>query len=397
MRPVIHASRCGVRRILLLCSILLLNAHAIAGEDAVAKAQELEALRGQISALQKKLEANQKKKTDAEKRVREIDQRISAVARNLNQLERDLAANHTQLAALREQQTQHTSHLHKQRERLAAEARAAYAMGRQQQVKLLLNQEQPAAVGRMLAYFTYFSLARMQQIEAMRGTLQELEQLQTAVDEKSRQLTELRARQQDEARQLGEQKRSRELALARLSREVRSQGGELDRLRTNEQQLRDLVHSLQDLLADIPPDASQQQPFAALKGKLRWPAAGRLTNRFGTPRSGSGLQWQGVTIAAAEGGKVRAVAKGRVAFADWMRGFGLLLIIDHGDGYMSLYGHNQALYKEVGEWVDSGEAVATLGSSGGQNLAGLYFELRHKGRPVNPVNWFAGKPAPGTG
>lgn len=392
-----QAFRRSIWHTLLLCSVLLLNAHAVASEDALAKARELEALRGQIGALQKQLDANQKKKTDAEKRVRVIDQRISDATHKLSRLERDLGANRRQLAALREQQAQHTAHLHRQRERLAAEARAAYAMGRQQQVKLLLNQEQPAAIGRMQAYFAYFSRARMQQIDTMRETLQQLEQLQTAVDEKSRQLTELHARQQDESRQLGEQKRSRELALAELSREVRSQGGELERLRSDEQQLRELVYSLQELLADIPADASTQQPFATLKGKLHWPAAGRLANRFGTRRSGSGLQWQGVTIAAAEGGKVRAVAKGRVAFADWMRGFGLLLIIDHGDGYMSLYGHNQALYKEVGEWVDSGETVATLGSSGGQSVAGLYFELRHKGRPVNPVNWFSGKPGPGAG
>lgn len=384
-------------RTLLLCSLVLLNPYAVAAEDAVARARELETLRGHINALQKKLDANQKKKTNAEKQVQGIDQRINAAARKLSRVESELESNRRQLDELREQQVQHTAHLHAQRERLAAEARAAYAMGRQQQVKLLLNQERPAAVGRMLAYFTYFSTARMQRIDTMRDTLRQLEQLQAAVDEKSRELIALRARQQDETRRLGEQKRTRERVLAELSREVRRQGGEMERLKSDEQRLRDLVYSLQDLLADIPPDASRQQPFAALKGKLRWPAQGRITNRFGARRSGSGLPWRGVTITAAEGGKVRAVAKGRVAFADWMRGFGLLLIIDHGDGYMSLYGHNQALYKEVGEWVDSEETVASLGASGGRSMAGLYFELRHKGRPVNPVIWCAGNPDPGPG
>jgi septal ring factor EnvC (AmiA/AmiB activator) len=130
---------------------------------------------------------------------------------------------------------------------------------------------------------------------------------------------------------------------------------------------------------------------------LRWPAQGHLAKRFGTLRGNSGLKWQGVLIEAPEGGQVRAVSQGRVAFSDWMRGFGLLLIIDHGDGYMTLYGHNQALYKEVGEWVDSGEVVASLGASGGQTQAGLYFEIRHNGQPVNPLGWCTGKPAAASG
>jgi septal ring factor EnvC (AmiA/AmiB activator) len=150
------------------------------------------------------------------------------------------------------------------------------------------------------------------------------------------------------------------------------------------------------MLVDIPAEADGQQPFHSRKGKLRWPARGRLAQRFGAPRSG-GLRWRGVMIEAQEGGEVRAVSQGRIAFSDWMRGFGLLLIIDHGDGYMSLYGHNQTLYKEVGEWVDTGEVVALLGASGGRTESGLYFEMRHKGRPINPVHWCAGKPAASSG
>jgi septal ring factor EnvC (AmiA/AmiB activator) len=285
----------------------------------------------------------------------------------------------------------------RQREHLASEARTAYAMGRQQQVKLLLNQEQPSAVGRMLVYFGYFSRARLQRIEAISASLEQLRLVEESIARKTASLTDLRASQQRQSERLQEKKRARKQAVAGLSRELENQGGKLKRLKTNEQELQQLVSSLQELLVDIPVDASQQQPFKSLKGKLRWPTRGRLAKRFGSRRGSAGLKWRGVMIEAAEGGDVRAVAQGRVAFSDWMRGFGLLVIIDHGDGYMSLYGHNQALYKEVGEWVDTGEVVAQLGASGGQSASGLYFELRHKGQPINPVRWCAGKPATKSG
>lgn len=377
--------------------ILFFPATAFSAQDAVEKAKELETLRTQIHSLQKKLEAGRKKKNQAEKKLHKVEQKISQASRVLRRIEKDLENSRGQLKELGSRQRAQTKKLKQQRQSLAAEARAAYAMGRQQQVKLLLNQEQPAEVGRMLAYFGYFSRARAQQIESIGSTLSTLEELERSIAEETRSLTELRAGQLAESQRLKEQKKARKQVLSQLSRQLTNQGGELKKLKTDEQQLQQLVYSLQELLADIPADTNQQQPFRAMKGKLRWPARGRLATRFGTQRGNSGLKWQGVVIAAPEGGDVRAVSQGRVAFADWMRGFGLLLIIDHGDGYMSLYGHNQVLYKEVGEWVDTGDVVATLGSSGGQTRSGVYFELRHKGRPVNPLRWCAGKPAAASG
>ena len=386
------------RRLALVCVLMLLfTASAFSAQDAVEKAKELEVLRTQIHSLQKKLEAGRKKKNKAEKKLHKVEQKISQASRVLRRIERDLENSHGQLAELGSRQRAQTEKLKQQRDSLAAEARAAYTMGRQQQVKLLLNQEQPAEVGRMLAYFGYFSRARAQQIESIGSTLSTLEELERSIARETRSLTELRAGQLAESQRLEEQKQARKQVLSQLSRQLKSQGGELKQLKTDEHQLQQLVYSLQELLVDIPADANQQQPFRTMKGKLRWPARGRLATRFGTQRGNSGLKWQGVVIAAPEGGEIRAVSQGRVAFADWMRGFGLLLIIDHGDGYMSLYGHNQVLYKEVGEWVDTGDVVATLGSSGGQTQSGVYFELRHKGRPVNPLRWCAGKPAAASG
>jgi len=377
--------------------VLLFPATAFPAQDAAEKERELKALRAGIQSLQQQLEANQRKKSNAEKRLQDVENQISETSRELHRIDAELDTKRSQLGTLKEKRRVQASTLQRQREQLASEARTAYAMGRQQQVKLLLNQEQPSAVGRMLVYFGYFSRARLQRIEAISASLEQLSLVEESIARKTAALTDLRASQQRESERLQEKKRARKQAVAALSRELENQGGKLKRLKTNEQELQELVSSLQELLVDIPVDASQQQPFKSLKGKLRWPTRGRLAKRFGSRRGSAGLKWRGVMIEAAEGGDVRAVAQGRVVFSDWMRGFGLLVIIDHGDGYMSLYGHNQALYKEVGEWVDTGEVVAQLGASGGQSASGLYFELRHKGQPINPVRWCAGKPATKSG
>ena len=383
-----------LRRIAALLSVLLLYQTSTAvAQDGPEKKQELRELREQIQILQEQLEANQKKKSKAEKRLREVESQIGESSRELRRIDRELDKIQRQIKSLRAEQRSQAGKLRRQRERLASEARRAYAMGHQQQVKLLLNQEQPAAVGRMLMYFGYFSRARRDQIEAMRNNLGQLRALEDSIARESESLTLLRDRQQRESERLQKKKDARKQAITALARELQNQGGKLRRLRADEQQLQELVASLQELLADIPAETAQQQPFNTLKGKLRWPTRGRLAESFGSRRGSTGLKWRGVVIEAAAGGDVRAVSQGRVAFSDWMRGFGLLVILDHGDGYMSLYGHNQTLYKEVGEWVDTGEVVAQMGASGGQTKSGLYFELRHNGQPINPLSWCAGKPA----
>ncbi len=381
-----------VRLALLIISAALVAVTAQAAEDPAAKAAELEQLRARIDKVKVSLEAKRKKKTRAERQLQDVEQRISRTRQALHKTEAGLDRLATRLASLKQQQQSASARLQRQSDTLGREARAAYAMGRQQQVKLLLNQEQPSAVGRMLVYFSYFSRARQANIESMRGTLKELDTLEIEVQAETRSLVGLQEKQRRQEAAFKAQEKQRKQVLAALSKQLKQQGGELRRLQRDEKQLQALVSSLQELLSDIPPEASQQKPFKSLKGRLHWPARGRLARNFGSRRGDSGLKWQGVVIRAPEGGKVRAVSQGRVAFADWLRGFGLLLIIDHGDGYMSLYGQNQALYKEVGEWVDSGEVVATLGASGGQTDAGLYFEIRHNGHPVNPLRWCAGKP-----
>jgi septal ring factor EnvC (AmiA/AmiB activator) len=376
---------------------MLLSLTGHAGENPDKKAAELKQLREKIEVLQNDLQDNRQKKTRAERQLGKIEKQVSHTRRALKQSDQALKDMRRKQAELTERRRQADITLTRQSGQLAREARAAYAMGRQQQVKLLLNQEEPAAVGRMLVYFSYFSRTRQEKISEMHRTLQELEALEAEIEQNNEALLALQQQQQDQAARLQEQRERRLQVVARLQQQLSHQGDELKRLQQDEKQLQALVSSLQELLTDVPADAGEQKPFKALKGRLRWPAQGHLAKRFGTLRGNSGLKWQGVLIEAPEGGQVRAVSQGRVAFSDWMRGFGLLLIIDHGDGYMTLYGHNQALYKEVGEWVDSGEVVASLGASGGQTQAGLYFEIRHNGQPVNPLGWCTGKPAAASG
>lgn len=384
-----------LRDLAVLLFVASIALPAFPAQNAAEKARELETVRTSIRELQQRLEKTRKKKSSSEKQLADIERLMSQTRRSLRQIGAELKDNQRQLEVLGGRKHAHAENIRQQRQRLAAEARAAYVMGRQQQVKLLLNQEQPATVSRAVAYFNYFSRARSRRIKKVRSSLEELRQLEIRIEQKTDELNAMLLTQQAETRRLAGQEKQHRIALTTLRKELADGGSKLDILKTSQLELQALVSSLQDVLADIPADSGLRQPFGSMKGKLGWPASGRITARFGTRRSGAaGLKWSGVVISAPEGETVRAVAQGRVAFADWMRGFGLLLIIDHGDSYMSLYGHNQALYKEVGEWVDTGETVATLGTSGGQNQSGLYFELRYKGRPMNPRLWCSGNPHP---
>ncbi len=217
--------------------------------------------------------------------------------------------------------------------------------------------------------------------------LQSLAKLEQEISEEEQRLQQLFAKEEVEKQQLELAGEKRERIIAALNLQLQSKAQELEGLQANEKQLQSLLIELQDVLADIPLDPAANTPFSSRKGKLPWPATGRISASFGSTREVGKLRWDGVLIEAPEGREVRSVHYGRVAFADWLRGFGLLLIIDHGDGYMSLYGYNQSLFKETGEWVEAGEVIAQVGSSGGRSSTGVYFGIRHNGEPVDPKGW----------
>jgi septal ring factor EnvC (AmiA/AmiB activator) len=354
--------------------------------ETAATQQQLDALRDRIEQARQAMVAKRGEKSALERQLQETEQRVGRATQQLREIDTGLAAQGERLGQLRARQAELQASLQSQRDALARQIRAAYAMGRQERLKLLLNQQQPEVVSRMMAYYDYLGRARAARMAAIRSDIDRLQETAEAIRREETELARLRARQQDELAVLQESQASRREVLSRLNREIADQGQALSRLQADARELTELLGSLQKALADIPVPTTEQVRFDQRRGHLPWPAGGAISHRFGAPRLGS-LVWDGVMIAAPEGNEVRAVHHGRVAYADWLRGFGLLLIVDHGDGYMTLYGHNQSLFKELGDWVDEDEPIALVGSSGGREQSGVYFGIRYQGRAVDPARW----------
>ncbi|MBI5463249.1 MAG: peptidoglycan DD-metalloendopeptidase family protein [Gammaproteobacteria bacterium] len=353
---------------------------------------ELTELRTRIGALQTQLKSARAQESDLAQDVREVEQRIGEINRGVRDVYTQLRDGERQLDALQAQYTEGVAKLEQERHALGRQLRAAYLLGRQEQVKLLLNQEDPAHMGRTLVYYRYLNQARLNRIQQVEATLAQLDALQQQIDAQRVALTETQDRQSAEMEKLAEERQRRESLLGKLHAEIRDRGDQLAQMQKDEKRLEQLIQGLQRALAEVVPKDSPRRPFAKLKRKLPWPVNGKLAAGFGDRREVGDLRWRGAFIAAPANREVRAVAHGRVAFADWLRGFGLLIIIDHGDDYMTLYGHNQALYKAVGDRVAPGDVIAGVGDTGGMDRNGVYFELRHKGEPQNPQTWCVGKP-----
>ncbi len=379
--------------ILLLFTALALPAAAapvLSESERQAKARELERLQQRLEALRAERDAVRGRFERDQKALREVERRIGRTVRELKRLEGKLRARRKRLQALRRQEGALQRKLAAQRELLARQVRAAWMTGRQEYLKLLLNQEDPARLGRVVVYYRYFNAARKARIDAVRGTLEALARIAGQVREETARLEALRQRTLERQQTLRADRRQRRKVVARLQAELRDREQAIAHLQENERRLRAVLEAIEASLTDLLADSEVAQPFASRRGKLPWPVDGKVQKLYGKARQRSDLKWNGVRILAREGRTVRAIARGRVAYADWLRGYGLLLILDHGDGYMSLYGQNQSLFKEVGDWVEAGEPVAAVGRSGGQTQSALYFEIRHNGKPTNPLRWCGG-------
>jgi septal ring factor EnvC (AmiA/AmiB activator) len=268
---------------------------------------------------------------------------------------------------------------------LAGQLRAAYLIGRQEPLKLLLNQKDPALVGRMFAYYSYFGRARAGQIKLIEDDMQRIAELDGELAAEDQQLAELEKQQRAQLHALEQARTQRTHVLASLEAQSHTRAQNLERLRSQQAGLEQLLRELRTAMERFPLEGNDA--FARLRGKLAWPVTGRLVARFGDARAG-GVRWDGVLVATERGAPVKAVCQGRVIYADWLPGLGLLTIVDHGDGYLSLYGHNERLYKAAGEPVAAGEPIAAAGDSGGSSRPELYFEIRKGGKPVDPRPWF---------
>lgn len=337
-----------------------------------------------ISATQGTREALQAIRDRLDGELAEIERRQGQLARSIHELETQSQVRQKRIAVLGKDRERLRASVKRQQDILVEELRGAYVIGRKDWLKLLLNQEEPSRVARVLAYYGYLNRARaalVHQWQEDMGTLRDTEARWR--DESTRQ-AEARERMAGERAKLLESTRARRHLLNSWDEELKTQDARLTRLKEDEQRLQTLLRTLQDK-PDTPPPAPA--PPATAVRKMRCPPPGTILARFGDPRMSG--HWDGMLIAGKTGSTVRAVADGQVAFADWFRGYGLLMIIDQGEGVMSLYAFNQALYKSKGDAVRAGDAIAAVGASGGRGQPGLYFGIREQGRPVDPPAWCA--------
>ena len=371
--------------------ILFTISQPLSAGATTSKEAKLAALKKQIRDARTTLTDTTSKKNRLQLQLQETEIAIGELSRSLAKLAIQLKQQQRELRKRQQEKKNQSQQLKQQQQRLAQQIRASYAMGNQGYAKLFLNQQEPSTIGRTLVYYDYLNQSRMRSIQSIEQRITALARIENEIRNKQQRITRAQQQRQKEKRTLEEKRQTRQQVLASIQKDLKSQAQRLVQLEQARKALESLIASLSKALADIPPDAGDIKQLRQLKGKLLRPVKGRTQNRFGKQRKGGNLKWQGITINARAGTPVRAIHHGRIAFSDWLRGFGMLVIIDHGDGYMSLYGHNESLYKDVGEWVESGEIVATVGESGGQSRSGLYFEIRKNGKPLNPRQWLARK------
>lgn len=361
---------------------------------------DLSGVRQRIKSLQKKVESAEDKKTDAGDALKQSEQAISTANRRLRELAQQQEAVGATLSQVQRESRDTQGKIGNQQELLGQLLSHYYLHGQNDPLRILLNQEDPNQLARQLHYYTYLSRARATLIVSLRTNLAHSRELAQLYQEKKAELEQVKSEQARQKIQLEKDKQARKTVLLRINQQITSQRNEIGRLQRDEKRLTQLIERLSRLAKpkkknsaparDRSLPASPEPSGGALhqlKGKLHFPVRGELAHRFGSQREDSGATWKGWFIKSAAGQDVKCIASGKVVFSDWLRGFGNIIIVDHGDDYMSLYGNNETLYKQAGETVRAGDAVAAVGNSGGIAETGLYFEMRHRSRPFNPLGW----------
>lgn len=384
--------------------------------------QQLDAAQKDVAELKKLLEAIQKEKSGVQGELKKTESEMGQLEKQVKGLQQELNKSNDELKRLdTEKKKLQQSRLEQQR-LIGIQARAAYQGGQQEYLKLLLNQQNPEKFSRTLTYYDYLSQARLEQLATFNETLRQLANVEQDIATQQNQLNEQKSALDGRREQLADARKERQLALAKLNKDLSARDQKLKARQQEQAQLGAVLKTIEATLARQAREAAEARKlelaaeqarrkdakagpdaagplvsssgatyggnFASARGKLPWPVNGRLAAHFGSARGGDErTKWDGVLISAGAGSQVHAVHGGRVVFADWLRGAGLLVILDHGNGYLSLYGHNQSLLKDAGQIVKAGEAIATVGTSGGQNTPALYFAIRQQGRPSDPAQW----------
>jgi septal ring factor EnvC (AmiA/AmiB activator) len=384
-------------RLLAACAACLV----VAAASAAGPTDQLQELRGRIDRLQRQLAESEGSKSEAVDALKASEQAISNANRKLFQLGERARGAKGAMGRLESQRARAEANAQSQQELLAKLLYQQYLAGQPEPLRVLLNRQSPDEIARQMHYLGYVTRARAELIDSLRRDLADIDRLSRELQDKSQEVARLRDEQAAQMRQLEQERESRARVLDQVSHEIEQQRREIGSLKRNEERLAKLVDRLAKEIAKAPvreparvrneqlPDAAQNSAasFRELKGRLRLPVVGELASRFGTARPDGGPSWKGLFIAARDGQEVRAVAAGRVVYADWLRGFGNLIILDHGGGYMSLYGNNDSVYRQVGDTVKAGDPIAAVGATGGNTQTGLYFELRFQGKPFDPLSW----------
>ncbi len=382
---------------------LFMSALFMMSVSAAARAgpqDELKDIRSRIEALKKELRESEDSKADAADALKDSERAVSETSRKLYQISGQRREVNTSLSRLQSRIRAVESNIAEEQVTLGRLLYQQYVGGQSDAVKLVLNGEDPNEIARQLHYLSYVSRARSELLASFRENLANLEKLTGETRRKSSELHALQTQETLQMRRLEKEKAERQRVYAKVSDDIEKSRKQLSTLKRDEERLSQLMERLAKEAARknkktgkritnqaLPNVDTGAGPFRQLKGRLRLPVIGELMNRFGGQRQDSGLSWKGLFISAKPGREVKAVAGGRVVYADWLRGFGNLLILDHGDSYMSLYGNNESLLKQVGDETRAGDTIAATGNSGGNPESGLYFELRFQGKPFDPIPW----------
>lgn len=383
-----------VQLMLMLCILIFLYPLSAFSNNQ----ENLKLLRERIQSLQKNLASKEALKQNTTDTLQETERAINNITLRLNKLiENDRQANE-EYKQLQIQHSQISDKIETERNQLEKLLYQQYAGGQQDYLRLVLNQQNPNQIARDIYYYQQLSFARSEVIKNLRKNQDEIKVLTQTSRQKKDEITAIQAEYFNQRKKLEQEKVKHQTILSQVSDQITQQQQEINKLESDEKRITNLVNEINELLiqekstrtlsnSKLPDASTTGSPFSTLKGKLNLPVRGKLVNTFGGQRSGKYISWKGLFIQSPDGSEVKAISGGRVVFADWLRGFGNLIILDHGNSYMSLYGNNASLHKQVGDTIRGGDTIATVGNSGGNADSGLYFELRHGGKPFDPLTW----------
>ncbi len=351
---------------------------------------QIEDLKEEIANIDEWLADAEEDRSSLEQQLSGLEQEIGRLTRERRELRQQAREQQLRLTELGKEETELTRVLESQRDSLKKQIRAAWMEGDAPAVKVLLNEIDPDKVARTMTYYEYLSRDTIDRLEAFAANLRQLKETQKQVKAGRMRLAELEENVADRQQKLSSSKKEREQTLAALKTDISNRLSEREELEEDRKRLEKLLREVEEAIANIP-TPNESDPFGSLKNKLPWPAEGKIVRNFGDSYASGKLKHNGLLINTAEEGDVKAVHYGRVVFANWLRGFGLITILDHGDGYMTLYGHSSSLFTSPGDWVEAGEAIAQAGRTGGTNDPAVYFEVRHNGKPDNPRRWLGNR------